>query len=266
MSVRFWKKPSIRQGSFQEIVETARQAFLSDNPNPERKGCPAPQLLMDLAFRRANKESAVRVTLHLRECSDCFREVNDYLQRFNAGRARRLKIGAAVAVIVLVVAAFLLLQSQFRNVSSVPQTAGGGSLEPVKPLANNVPSVGTQIAKVEVPMPVVDYIVASPKRGPKLPENGPQALVLQGKRLRLRIHLPLGSVPGDYEVRLHRKADKKEVLRAHRSAAKENRFTLAIEEDFAKFPPGFYLLAIFPPGWKGEVQAYPVKIVRVDQD
>ncbi len=55
MSVRLWKKPSIRQGSFQEIVETARQAFLFDNPNPERKGCPAPQLLMDLAFRRADK-------------------------------------------------------------------------------------------------------------------------------------------------------------------------------------------------------------------
>jgi hypothetical protein len=265
MSVRLWKKLSIRQGSFQEIVETARQAFLSDNPNPERKGCPAPKMLMDLAFRRADKESAMRVTLHLRECSDCFREVNDYLQRFNARRALRLKIGAAVAVIVMVVAAFLLLQSQFRKVSSVPQAAGGGSLEPVKPLTNDVPSDGT-MAKVEVPMPVVDYILASPTRGPKPPENGPQALVLQGKRLRLRIHLPLGSVAGDYEVRLHRKADKKEVLRAHRSAAKENRFTLAIEEDFAKFPPGFYLLAIFPPEWKGEVQAYPVKIVSTDEN
>jgi len=63
-------------------------------------------------------------------------------------------------------------------------------------------------------------------------------------------------------VRLHRKADKKEVLRAYRSAAKENRFILAIEEDFAKFPPGAYLLAIFPPGWKEEeVQAHPVRIV-----
>jgi hypothetical protein len=266
MSVRLWKKPSNRQGSFQEIVETARQAFLSDNPNPERKGCPDPQLLMNLAFRRADKESAMRVTLHLRECSDCFREVNDYLQRFNAGRARRLKIGAAAAVIVLIVAASLLLQSQFKKVSSVPQTASGGSQEQAKPRTNDVPSAGTQIAKTEEPLLVVDYIVASATRGPKLPENGPQALVLQGRRLRLRIHLPLGTVAGDYEVRLHRKADKKEVLRAHRSAAKENRFTLAIEEDFAKFPSGFYLLAIFPPGWKGEVQAYPVKIVSTDQN
>jgi len=42
--------------------------------------------------------------------------------------------------------------------------------------------------------------------------------------LLLRIHLPLGSPAGEYEVRLHRKADKKEVLRAHRNVAKANGF------------------------------------------
>ena len=266
MSVKLWKKPSIKQGSFEEIVATARQAFLSDNPNPERKGCPEPKLLMDLAWRKADKDTALRVTLHLRHCSNCFRDASEYLQRYNTRRALRLKIGAAVAVIVLVVAAFLLLKSQFQKVSSVSQTATGGSLEPAKPLTNDAPSVGTQIAKVEVPLPVVDYTVASPTRSPKASETGSEILVLRGERLRLRIHLPLGSVAGDYEVRLHRKADKKEVLRAYRSAAKDNEFILAIEEDFAKFPPGSYLLAIFPPGWKEEVQAYPVKIVSTDQN
>ena len=260
MSVRLWKKPSFRQSSFQAIVATARQAFLSDNPNPERKGCPAPQLLMDLAFRRADKDSAMRVTLHLRECSDCFREVSDYLQRFNARRTLRFKLVSAAAI-VLVVATLLLLQRQFHKVNSAPQTAGGRSSEAVKPPVNGVPSVGTQMAKVEESLPVVDYTVVSPTRGPKLPETASETLVLQGKRLRLRIHLPLGSAAGEYEVRLHRKADKKEVLRAHRNAAKANGFILAIEEDFAKFPPGAYLLAIFPPGWKEEVQAHPVRIV-----
>jgi len=215
---------------------------------------------MDLAFRKADKENAMRVTLHLRECSDCFREVSDYLHRFNARRALRFKVIAAAAI-VLVVATSLLLQSQFQKVSSVPQTASGGSLEAVKPLTNDMPSVGTQIAKVEVPLPVVDYTVASPTRGPKPPETASESLVLQGKRLRVRIHLPLGSATGEYEVRLHRKADKKEVLRAYRSAAKENHFILTIEDDFAKFRPGAYLLAIFPPGWKEEVQAHPVRIV-----
>ena len=261
MSVRLWKKPSIQQSNFQELVETAREAFLFDNPNPERKGCPGPQLLMDLAFRKADKHSAMSVTLHLRECSDCFREVNDYLQRFKARRALRLKIGVAVAVIVLVVAASLLLQSQFKRVGSVPETAGGGSLEPATPRTNDVPSIGNQIAKVEEPLPVVDYTIPSPTRGSKPSETRSEILVLEGKRLRLRIHLPLGSATGEYEVRLHHKADKKEVLRAYRSAAKENRFTLTIDEDFAKFPPGDYLLAIFPPGWKEEVQAHLVRII-----
>jgi hypothetical protein len=260
MSARLWKKPSFRQSSFQAIVATARQAFLSDNPNPERKGCPEPRLLMDLAFRRADKDSAMRVTLHLRECSDCFREVSEYLQRFNAKRALRFKLIAAAAI-VLVVATSLLVQRQFHKVNSVPQTASGGSSEPVEPPIKDVPSVGSQIAKVEAPLPVVDYTVVSPTRGPKPPETASETLVLQGKRLRLRIHLPLGSPASEYEVRLHRKSDKKEVLRAYRNAAKENSYILVLEEDFGKFPPGSYLLAIFPPGWKGEVQAHPVRIV-----
>jgi len=172
MSVRLWKKPSFRQSSFQAIVATARQAFLSDNPNPERKGCPEPQLLMDLAFRRADKESAMRVTLHLRECSDCFREVSNYLQLFNVRRALRFKLVAAAAAIVLVVATSLLLQRQFHKVNSVPQVSGGPSSEPVEPPTNDVPSSGTQIAKLDTPLPVVDYTVVSPTRGSKPPETG----------------------------------------------------------------------------------------------
>jgi hypothetical protein len=261
MSIRLWKKPSIQQNNFQELVETAREAFLFDNPNPERKGCPGPQLLMDLAFRKTDKHSAMSVTLHLRECSECFRDVNDHLQRFKARRALRLKIGVVAAVIVLVVAATLLLQSQFKRHGSVPQTAGGGSLEPATPRTNDVPSIGNQIAKVEEPFSVVDYTIPSPTRGSRPSETRSEILVLEAKRLRLRIHLPLGSAAGEYEVRLHHKADKKQVVRTYRSAAKENRFTLTIEEDFAKFQPGDYLLAIFPPGWKEEVQAHPLRIV-----
>jgi len=114
---------------------------------------------------------------------------------------------------------------------------------------------------VETALPIVNYTILSPTRGPKPPDTGSETLVLQGKRLRLRIHLPLGSPAGEYEVRLHRKSDKKEVLRAYRNAAKENSYILVLEEDFGKFPPGSYLLAIFPLGWKEEVQAHPVRIV-----
>jgi len=47
----------------------------------------------------------MRVTLHLRDCSDCFREVSNYLQLFNARRALRFKLVAAAAAIVFVVVA-----------------------------------------------------------------------------------------------------------------------------------------------------------------
>jgi hypothetical protein len=114
---------------------------------------------------------------------------------------------------------------------------------------------------VETAPPAVDYIMVSPTRGAKPPESGSETLVLKAERLRLRIHLPLGSEAGEYEVRLHRKSDKQEVMKAYRNATKENNYLLVIEEDFGKFPPGDYLLAIFPPGWREGVEAHPVRIV-----
>jgi hypothetical protein len=50
-------------------------------------------------------------------------------------------------------------------------------------------------------------------------------------------------------------------MKAYRNATKENNYLLVVEQDFGKFPAGDYLLAIFPPGWKEEVQAHPVRIV-----
>jgi hypothetical protein len=120
MPVKFWRKRSLPQLDSGAFVAAARQAFLSDNPNPKRKGCPTPQLLMDLAFRRADKDSAMKVTLHFRHCSDCFREVSDYLKRFKSQRALRLKVAVA-AGIVLIIAASLFLQNRFRKPASVPQ-------------------------------------------------------------------------------------------------------------------------------------------------
>jgi hypothetical protein len=259
MQVKFWRKPSFPEDEFSAFVATAKQAFLCDNPNPGKKGCPDRQLLIDLAFRRADKNSAMKVTLHLRHCSNCFQEVSNYLERYNSQRALRLKVAVA-AGIALIIAASLFLQNRFRKPASVPQV-GQSPSQRVEPETNQRPSDGTQIARVETALLVVDYIMVSPTRGAKRPKIGSESLVLQGRRLRLRIHLPLGSEAGKYEVRLHRKSDKTEVMKVYRNATKENNYILVVEEDFGKFPPGDYLLAVFPPGWKDEVQAHPVRIV-----
>jgi hypothetical protein len=259
MPVKFWRKRSLPEDHYSAFVAAARQAFLSDNPNPKRKGCPTPRERMHLAFRRADKDTAMKVTLHLRHCSDCFREVSEYIEQFNSRRALCLKLAVA-AGITLIIAASLLLQNRFRKPASVPHVRQSPS-QKVEPETERRPTDGTEIAKVETAPPAVDYFMVSPTRGAKRPETASETLVLQGKRLRLRIHLPLGSEAGEYEVRLHRKSDKQEVMKAFRNATKENRYLLVIEEDFGDFPLGDYLLAVFPPGWKEEVQAHPVRIV-----
>jgi hypothetical protein len=259
MPVKFWRKRSLPEEPYSAFVAAAREAFLSDNPNPKREGCPTPELLMDLAFRRADEDSAMKVTLHLRHCSDCFREVSEYLRQFNSRRAFRLKLAVAAGV-ALIIAASLFVQNRFRKPTSVPRV-GQSPSQKVETGTKQQPSDETQMARVETPLPVVDYIMISPSRGTKRGGTGSETLVLKAELLRLTIHLPLGSEAGEYEVRLHRKSDKQEVMKVHRNATKENNYLLVIEEDFGKFAPGDYLLAIFPPAWKEEVEAHPVRIV-----
>ena len=79
--------------------------------------------------------------------------------------------------------------------------------------------------------------------------------------MKLRIHLPLGSEEGSYEVRLHRDSDNKVVMRRKLRASKGNDFTLTIENDFSKLRSGAYSLEIFPPGYMGQLPGYPVKLV-----
>jgi hypothetical protein len=258
------KRFSWSKSELQVLAETARRAFLADNPRLERKGCPDPLLLKDLAFRTIKKEKAMEVTLHLGQCSACFREVSDYLERFKETQRRfRLKMATAAVLLLAMGISFFAIE-YFRNkhvlpeMIKVPPLAGTEPprLEPPEPTP-----LPPQIARAEPPLPVVDYTVISPTRSVTPDPARPKKLILQRDRLRLRIHLPLGSEDGRYEVRLHRQSDKKAVMRKERKANRENRYTLTIEEDFGRFPTGSYLLAIFPPGYTGEVEGHSVELV-----
>src|SRR5262245_35762582 len=245
---------------FKAWVETAKSAFASDNPNPERKGCPEANQLRNLAFRRIRDQRAVEITLHLRKCSECFRELGSHMEQFyHRRRMRRLSIALAATLLIAAgMAAFALKHGCWRQ--HRPELAERDT-RPVQSPEQTLVQRPTEVAKTDSPLPVVDYFVVSLMRGAKPPQS--EILTLKGERQCLRIHLPLGSDPGEYEVRLHRKADKKEVLKTYGKAAKGNGYILAFEEDFGKLPPGSYLLAIFPPGWKGEVQAHSVEIVGI---
>jgi hypothetical protein len=103
MSVRLWKKPSIRQGSFRKLSRR-RERRPFDNPNPSER-LPGPQL-PGPCVRKADKHSAMSVTQHLRERRP-FRDVDTSSVSRPDGTTQKI----AVAVIVLVVGVSLLQSS-----------------------------------------------------------------------------------------------------------------------------------------------------------
>jgi hypothetical protein len=111
---------------------------------------------------------------------------------------------------------------------------------------------------VESSVPIVEYTYSLP-RGWSVFE--PETLSLRRERIKLRIHLPLGSEEGNYRVRLQRKTDGKAIISRIARASRSNNFTLTIEGDFGKLRSDAYSLEILPPGYMGELPDYPVELV-----
>jgi hypothetical protein len=87
--------------------EGLRRVLLSDNPNPERIGCPDPKSLRDIAFHKRirNPRFVQEVTNHIARCSPCVRDslayAEEYKEHRRKQRANRL-LAAVGAVLVLV--------------------------------------------------------------------------------------------------------------------------------------------------------------------
>lgn len=250
--------PFLSKEDLKTLSATATRVFLSSHPNPERKGCPDPRVLRSLAFLKTTKD-ATEITLHLGECSDCFRDFTDFSQQYKESRRRLwLGVGASAAVALIVAGTLFFGVRNLNTLSPKPDGIAKAGAEPAP-----TPSLSTnEVAKVETPLPVVDYQLASPTRGPEASATRRRELILKRERLLLRIHLPLGSEEGTYEIRLHRARDKKQMIKYERTANKRNSYTITIEEDFSKLVADSYLLAVFAPGITGEVQAYPLRIIE----
>ena len=243
------------------LAETAKRVFLSQNPNPERKGCPDPSVLRNLAFRKPPK-NAIEVTLHLSHCSDCFRDAMGYSQEFKELR-RRFWVGIGTAAALALVVGALYFGIKGFNLTRPPERIAktpSVAPNPVQP-APVAPST-TEVAKAETPLPIVDFRLPLVTRGPETGAPAPKTLTLSRERLLLRIHLSFGSEAGKYEVRFHRVPDNKQMLRYERTADKSSAYTLKIDDDFSKLPAGSYILAVFAPHTRGEPEGFPVRVIE----
>jgi len=89
-----------------EFVDSVRELYLTEFPNPDRIGCPEPERLKNFAWRK-DLEHSQEIALHLIRCSPCCQQEEQYLEEYR-GYVRRKKFKATVQV-GAVVAALLAL-------------------------------------------------------------------------------------------------------------------------------------------------------------
>jgi hypothetical protein len=145
------------------------RGLLTQFPNPERTGCPGPDVLKRIASHEMPLAEAENWFHHLTSCSPCYR---DFVQLQAAQRRSHTRAFLAIAAGILIVAclagwAWFLRQKE----SSVAQIA------------------------------VIDLTNRSVARGTEPPATEPPLEIARNVS-RLEIDLPLGSEEGSYELRI----------------------------------------------------------------
>ena len=203
-----------------EIQQLLQQAILNNYPNPERRGCPGPAVLREVARRQTPIRDAHWE--HVTHCSPCFQEFLELRNEFIANRARLVRRNRIVVASALAVA----------GVVGVVIWRGAS-----KPMAPIMTAEATS---------QVDMRPFSPTRGEsKNPEQSQKyAGVLSRKRVRLNVILPVGAEEGTYEVRLMDN-DLKQVIASGMAPASflDHTVRLAITFDLTDVPPGPYEIA-----------------------
>src|SRR5947209_539723 len=82
------------------ILAALGRSLLKDFPNPDRIGCPGPEVLKRISSHEMNLSEAEKWLDHLTSCSPCYR---DFSQFQTAYRSRRTRTLVAIAATILLV-------------------------------------------------------------------------------------------------------------------------------------------------------------------
>jgi len=216
-----------------KLVEVGKRVFAEHFPNPDRIGCPSPDVLKAMAFRRPSAAGREYPVDHLTMCSPCFRQYSQY-------RAQaQFRVGARVALIAASIVVVL------------------GAL-----LWFAVGRPGAQIAHPpRLPLPLqqvtLDLRPFASSRG-QAPNAGKSALVIPRGRLRITLQLPVGADEGPYAVVLLGPSGQPAVSAQGQARLLNHITTLEIEADLRSRAPGQYTLRIGRLG--SSQQDYPVTV------
>ena len=193
-----------------QLREALRRTFLDGYPNPERKGCPGPEILKVIASGKLTLEEAEPWIQHLSACSPCTREFSEFRKDHQRRMSLWVSSIAASVVLAAAIVTWLLVRS--------PLTPG--HLQPV----------------------TIDLSNYATLRGPEGNAPNPPLQLTKGY-LNLTLYLPAGSEPGTYDVQVVREPGQP-LWSAQGEATFENyKATLRVKVDLSRFSPGLYLLA-----------------------
>jgi hypothetical protein len=241
-------------------VEILKKAYISANPNPERKGCPEPKVLRDVAFHRniGSQEQFEQIMDHLTQCSACVRDHMGFVEEYKEKKKRKQQIKrsllglVAVLVISLAVWAFWRMQPRQELAVQPPEPKHQESGNPITPDSSNHKNNPTQIAQLEQ----VLIEIPAKLRGTAETE---QPIVLNRGKLNVEIRFPIGSPAGKYKLRILNNSGNARIT-VERTASKVDGITsFKFFLDASTLPPSDYKLSIQYPGFD-EWTDYPLTV------
>jgi hypothetical protein len=211
----------------QRLLEAGKSVFSTAFPNPDRQGCPTPDLIRAIAYRKADPAQHRDFIVHMSQCSPCF---NDFARfQEEAKRARRSRDLAVAAAAVLMIGLALFTWSERRQLMR-PE--------------------GVQIATLDL---THRGILRSEEAGPPKPP-----LELSAGVLELTIYLPVGSEPGPYDLQILKQAAAPLWSGGGQAKSENQGVALRFKVDLSEAKPGSYFLAIRRRGW--DWAYYPLAI------
>ncbi len=227
------------------LLESAAALLRSDFPQPDRARCPSTSELKNLASRRRSLADSTALVDHIGNCSPCFEQYSLYRARYKQTVRIACGAGAIAAGIAIALLAWL----------PAPQ-------HPIPILTPPGPSIAK---RSEAPSQPVQMTLDLSRRGiarsdePGVGDTLPDT-VLPRARLRLSVHLPIGSEDGRYELAVINAAGEHVLESAGEARLKDYVEILEVELDLSRLSPGSYQLGVRPAGssWR----LYPIIMSR----
>jgi hypothetical protein len=226
-----------------KLIAAAARIFRTGFPNAERSGCPATEALKAVAQKRPIVEAG-GVLEHLTCCSPCFAQYEQLLAKERSSKTIRL---LALCASVLLTIGLTIWFIASRNESTRPEPQIAKPVTPPPP-----PKLEYQVASI-------DLRNRAPVRGE---QTAPSEIVasLQRRPLNLRVYLPIGSEPGDYDFQVAREAAAPIISTSGSAKLENRRIILRVQTDLRDLAPGRYIIGIRKGGFRW--MYYPVSVAE----